>query len=75
MDESIPPAGDVVELDAMRAHITISVDGGVLVVPLALMEDLASGKTPIANVDEWERMVRTIIKEWLNAFQERTSHE
>ena len=55
-----------IDLDAQRPHITIqTADGNVHVLPRSLVETWIDGGQPIAQTDEWEPIVRVILREWL----------
>lgn len=55
--------GDIIDLDAHRAHLTISVGTTIHVFPVSCMLDVASGKLPLETLepDVWRR----ILVEWL----------
>ena len=67
--------GDVVSLDDHRPHITVLIEDGsearVVVAPITMFENMATGVLPITEVDGWESLVRVIISEWLDGLDVR----
>ena len=56
----------VVSLDDHRPHFTLqTLDGNVHVFPRAMIEDVISGKLRIVDIDDYEIILRTILKDWL----------
>lgn len=55
--------GDVVEMDAMRPHLTIQTPEAVHVVPLALLSEVAAGKQPFCRLPEsvWRALLGDMV--------------
>jgi len=61
----------VLRLDDHRPHLTImTVDGNAHVLPVSLVRDWIEGRRPIVETDDWEIIVRTICKEWLDGLKQ-----
>lgn len=55
----------VTDLEDHRPHLSIpTLDGNVHVLPCLLIENIISGKTKISACENFETVVRTIIREW-----------
>lgn len=66
---------EVINLSERREHVVIdSKDNHIHVLPMCLIDDLASGKTKIWDVDEWESVVKGIIISWSEYLKNDNSH-
>lgn len=52
-------------IEDQKSHFTIPGLKNVHVVPLVLLEDIASGKIKISDVEQGNDFIPTLIKEWL----------
>lgn len=58
----------ITDIEVFKPHCTIITSDDVAhVVPISVIENMASGKTPMSDVDmgEYELIIRRIIEEWL----------
>ena len=55
----------VYNIEDHKPHITIQGLKGTHVMPVSLIEDIASGKIKISDVDDYDDFMPTLIKEWL----------
>jgi len=63
----------IVELDNFRPHIRIALlDGRQDVFPEEMIESVIDGRLSITDIDEWEILMRSILKDWLRGFHEQT---
>lgn len=56
---------DVTSLDSVRPHLTVPVDGAVITMPLAVLEDFIEGRKQLCDIDKGEDIARAIVKDWL----------
>lgn len=62
--------GNVVELDEYRPHLVLStLDGNAHCMPVSLIEDWITGRQRIVDADDWEIVMRSVLKEWLQGLQ------
>jgi len=60
----------VVDLDNYRPHIRITLlDGRQDVFPEEMIESVIDGRLAITDIDEWEILMRSILKDWLGRVQ------
>lgn len=65
---------DIIDLDAHRPHIVVTVDDTVYIVPRALIDDIARGRSSIAEAESPEVMARVIAKiaaDYIDEFDRR----
>lgn len=65
---------NVVDIDAMRPHVTISGIGGgsnVHVIPVKTLQDIAFGEKCITELELYKEIVPAIIGEWLQFIKHR----
>lgn len=56
----------VTRLDDHRPHLTVSTfDGRTHVFPVSVFERIIGGGLNIMEVDDWEKVMRSILAEWL----------
>jgi len=60
MDKSIST------IDDYRPHLTVNCGESVHVVPVALLEDVISGKKDFTQIEQWDVLLKTILKDWLS---------
>lgn len=55
----------IYHIDDHKPHMTIKGFKSVHVVPVSLIEDIASGKIKISDIDEFDDFLPTLIQEWI----------
>ena len=55
----------VYHIEDHKPHITIQGFKSVHVVPVSLIEDIASGKIKISDVEQFDDFIPTLIQEWI----------
>lgn len=54
------------QIEADDAHVVINTNNNrVHVVPRSVFQDIADGKIPITQLDDWEEIVPVIVNDWL----------
>jgi len=56
---------NVVSMEDYRPHAVISSGRSVHVIPLSVLEDIATGDLRVDQLDGWEEIIPEIIGEWL----------
>ena len=56
---------NVIDIEEVKPHITVSGLNSVHVVPLSLIEDIATGKIKLSDVDGADDFIPTLLIEWL----------
>ncbi len=67
--------GEVIDLQEYRgdnaAYICIhTLDGNAHIFPLTLIQDVIDGKKKITELEDFEIIIRTIISEWFEDFED-----
>lgn len=58
--------GKLVEAANYRPHVMIEIEtGDCHVLPVSVLEKFASGEMPLSEIDDGEKIIRAIIKDWL----------
>jgi len=58
--------GEVTHIDDYRAHLSIiDIDKNAHIIPLSFFISVASGKAKITDLEDYEKIVPTIVYEWL----------
>lgn len=58
--------GTIENIEDYKPHLTIQIaNGDVHVMPLAMWQDFADGKLPLANIECGELLLRAIVSDWL----------
>ncbi len=55
----------IYHIEDHKPHMTIQGLNAVHVVPVSLIEDIASGKIKISDIDEFDDFLPTLIQEWI----------
>ena len=56
----------IVNLNEHRRHAVIDdINGNTHTIPLSTLKKIASGKIPVSDLEEHEKIIPTIVKEWL----------
>lgn len=58
-------ADKVININEFRPHVMVEGFKSVHVFPLAMLEDIISGKLKVSEVEEFDDFMPMIIKEWL----------
>lgn len=62
---------NIIEIDSMRPHIVVdSLGGNKHVIPLQFLKNVAAGSAPITDLEEYEKIIPTIIYEWLRFYDD-----
>lgn len=55
----------IVELADFRPHMVIQADNKQHVVPVAMMEAIASGRLKVSDIDEIDSIMAAVVNEWI----------
>lgn len=55
----------VTHIDDHKPHLTVNCGETVHVVPVALIEDVVNGKTDFTQIEQWDVLLKTILRDWL----------
>jgi hypothetical protein len=59
--------GNVTNLSDHKPHIMImDIKGNSHVMPISLIEDIISGKRCITDLEDYQYIIPTVLKEWFN---------
>lgn len=61
------PKQNITHIDDHKPHLTVNCGESVHVVPVALIEDVISGKKDFTQLDQWNVLLKTILKDWLDS--------
>jgi len=50
-----------------KPHLTVNCGESVHVIPVALIEDVIEGKKDFTQLDQWDVLLKTILKDWLDS--------
>ena len=56
---------NLIELDEYRRHLVIQAPGKVHVFPLAMFDDVITGKLKPSAIDDLDSWLPMVIKEWI----------
>lgn len=57
---------EIIHIDDHRTHLSVpDVNGDEHVIPVMFFENVARGKVPLSQLEEYELLLPTIIGEWL----------
>ena len=59
------PEQKVSSSDGHKPHLTVNCGESVHVVPVALIEDVIEGKKDFTQLERWDVLLKTILKDWL----------
>jgi len=58
---------NITNISDHKPHLMIpDISGDAHIIPVSLIEDVISGKKCITQIEEWQYILPTILKEWLN---------
>lgn len=57
--------GELVILDEYRPHVQIQTGNDVHVLPVKALQEVAEGKRNPYDIEDWPRIMRKIVEEWL----------
>ena len=60
------PKKNVTHIDDHKPCLTVICGESVHVVPVALIEDVISGKKDFTQLEQWDVLLKTILKDWLD---------
>ena len=58
---------NIVNIEDAKPHLTVNCGESVHVIPVALIEDVISGKKDFTQFDDWETLLKTILRNWLDS--------
>lgn len=59
---------NIVDIEDYKPHMVVeTIDGNVHVMPVQLIKNWISGDVKFEDSEDWEVVVRTILKDWLDA--------
>jgi hypothetical protein len=58
---------NIVNIEDAKPHLTVNCGESVHVVPVALIEDVIAGKKDFTQLEQWDVLLKTILKEWLGS--------
>lgn len=61
------PKEKIIHIDDHKPHLTVNCGESVHVVPVALIEDVINGKKDFTQLDQWDTLLKTILKDWLSS--------
>ena len=67
--------GKVIDFNTIKdnnaPHFTIAtLDGNAHIIPVQFFEDVIEGKRKITDLDDFDIIIRSILKEWLEEFDD-----
>ena len=57
----------VENIDDFRPHLTVNCCESIHVVPVALIENVIAGKKDFTQLEQWDVLLKTILKDWLDS--------
>lgn len=60
-----------VEDEDKEPHLTINCEDGVHVIPVALLEDVVSGRAELTEIENWEPILKKVLAEWLSSLNQK----
>ena len=60
----------VTHVDDHKPHLTVNCGESVHIVPVALIEDVINGKRDFTQLEKWDVLLKTILKDWLSSVRE-----
>lgn len=61
----------VTYIEDKKPHLTINCEDGVHVVPVSLLEDVASGQIELTEIENWKPIVKKVLAEWLPSVKQK----
>ncbi len=57
----------IVNIEEAKPHLTVNCGETIHVIPVALIEDVIAGKKDFTQLDDWETLLKTILRDWLDS--------
>ena len=59
--------GNVSHIEDYKPHLTVNCGECVHVISISLIEDVISGKKDFTELERWDELLKTILKDWLSS--------
>jgi hypothetical protein len=61
------PKQNVTHIEDHKPHLTVNCGETVHVIPVSLIEAVIAGKKDFTQIDDWEDLLKTILRDWINS--------
>ena len=63
------PKQNVSNIEDYKPHLTVNCGECVHVISISLIEDVISGKKDFTELERWDALLKTILKDWLSSMR------